>query len=286
MPKFARPSKQAAYPTAIYPSALLLVALLLVFSVPTAAESFTFVQLCDTQLGMGGYDHDQETFKLAVRHINRLKPDFVVVCGDLIDTTEDDKALDDFNSIKEGFTVPVYCAPGNHDVGNEPSLELLERFRKVIGPDYFVFEREGYAFIVVNTSLWKSPLAPETEKQNEWFEKVLSDASRKNQRAFVFGHYPPFTKNPKESESYFNLPMERRKEILSLLKKHKAIGFLAGHVHRNAVADYKGMFIVASASTSRNFDGSPMGFRLWTVHSPKDVTHEYIAVEGASPPED
>ena len=46
-------------------------------------ESFTFVQLCDPQLGMGGYEHDVETFTKVVERINELKPDFVAICGDL-----------------------------------------------------------------------------------------------------------------------------------------------------------------------------------------------------------
>jgi serine/threonine-protein phosphatase CPPED1 len=32
----------------------------------------TFVQMCDTQLGMGGYDHDMNTFEKAVTKINTL----------------------------------------------------------------------------------------------------------------------------------------------------------------------------------------------------------------------
>ncbi len=47
-------------------------------------ESFTFVQLCDPQLGFGGYEHDVNSFKVAVQKINELKPDFVVICGDMV----------------------------------------------------------------------------------------------------------------------------------------------------------------------------------------------------------
>ena len=47
-------------------------------------RSFTFAQICDTQLGMGGYEHDVKTFKTAVAQINALKPDFAVICGDLV----------------------------------------------------------------------------------------------------------------------------------------------------------------------------------------------------------
>ena len=42
--------------------------------VSSAGEKFSFVQMCDTQLGMGGYEHDVKTFTLAVDQINKMKP--------------------------------------------------------------------------------------------------------------------------------------------------------------------------------------------------------------------
>ena len=42
----------------------------------TQSRDFSFVQLCDTQLGMGGYEHDVEIFCQAVERINDLNPDF------------------------------------------------------------------------------------------------------------------------------------------------------------------------------------------------------------------
>ena len=91
-------------------------------------EPFTFVQLCDTQLGFGGYDHDVRSFRQAVKQCNALKPDFVVICGDLVDGPTK-KSITDFNNIKAGFTMPCYCAPGNHDLGS------VDEYRKNIGKD-------------------------------------------------------------------------------------------------------------------------------------------------------
>ena len=49
-----------------------------------AKQPFTFIQICDPQLGKGGYEHDLKTFEQAVVQSNALKPDFVVICGDLV----------------------------------------------------------------------------------------------------------------------------------------------------------------------------------------------------------
>jgi len=78
---------------------------------------FTFVQICDPQLGMGGYEHDINTFKQAVRQVNALKPDFVIICGDLV-ARPTEESVNDFNKIKAGLEVTCYCVPGNHDLFN------------------------------------------------------------------------------------------------------------------------------------------------------------------------
>ena len=98
---------------------------------------FTFVQLCDTQLGMGGYEHDMKTFEQATLQINELNPDFVVICGDLVNIAVD-SSFTDFKAIKSKIHTMVYCAPGNHDVGNEPDKASLEFYRQHIGQDYFL----------------------------------------------------------------------------------------------------------------------------------------------------
>ena len=57
-------------------------------------EPFFFVQLCDTQLGMGGYTHDIRSFEQAVFQINELNPDFAVICGDLVHNASDSSYTD------------------------------------------------------------------------------------------------------------------------------------------------------------------------------------------------
>ena len=117
---------------------LILIIILHISCTEREQKSFSFVQLCDTQLGMGGYDHDLETFKLAVSQINELKPDFVIICGDLVHKAND-SSYSDFKKIMEGFKMPCYLAPGNHDVGNIPNDTTLDYYRKTIGNDYYNF---------------------------------------------------------------------------------------------------------------------------------------------------
>ena len=242
-------------------------------------KTFTFVQLCDTQLGFGGYEHDVKSFQQAVRQINALKPDFVVICGDLVDTP-DEKSFADFNKIKAEFNVPCYCASGNHDVGNVPTRKSLQTYRKVIGEDYYSFEHKGLTFVIVNTQLWKAPVEDESKKHDSWLEATLETAAGKGSRIFVVGHYPLFLKRPDEDEEYFNLPVAKRKELLSLFEARGVVAVLGGHTHELIVNQHKGIQLVNGETTSKNLDKRPFGFRVWHVTNSRPPKHDFVPLEG------
>ena len=248
---------------------------------PAKLGEFRFAQMCDTQLGMGGYEHDVRTFELAVEQINKLAPDLVFICGDLV-SKADDKSFADFNRIRAGFKVPCYCAAGNHDVENEPTPESLRRYREKIGEDYFTVEHKGYIFVVANTQLWKAPVAGESEKHDAWFRAALVEAKSKGSPVVVVTHYPLFVGKPDEKESYFNIAPEKRRELLALFEANGVVAMLAGHTHKLVVNEYKGIQLVNGETTSKNFDKRPMGFRMWSAAGGK-LTHEFVKLEGEIP---
>jgi len=246
-------------------------------------EPFSFVQMCDTQLGMGGYEHDVATFKAAVKKINAMKPDFVVICGDLVHNSND-KSFADFNSIRAGFKLPCYCAAGNHDVTNNPTPESLRRYREKIGKDYYSVEHKGYTFVVANTQLWKAPLEGESDKHDTWFKETLASAKAKASPVVIVVHFPLFVKQPDEKDSYYNLPMAKRKEILTLCETNGVVAFLAGHTHKQITNEYKGIQLVNGETTSKNFDKRPMGFRFWNVSKDRKLVHRFVELEGFEEP--
>ena len=230
-------------------------------------KSFKFIQMCDTQLGMGGYEHDVNAFKQAVRQINDIMPDMVFICGGLVDKANE-KSFKDFNDIKSGFKVACHCASGNHDVGNSPTIKSLKFYREHIGKDYYTVKHKGYTFIITNTQLWKSPLKGESEKHDKWVKQQLTVAKEKSSPIFIVAHYPLFLKSPDEKEQYFNLPKEKRHELLKLYKESGVVAVIAGHTHKTLINNYKGIQLVNGENTSKSFDKRPLGFRLWTVSSP------------------
>ncbi len=241
------------------------------------AKPFTFVQMCDTKLGMGGYEQDMKTFKQAVKQINILNPDFVIICGDLVDIPNA-SSFSDFIRIKDSFNMPCYCAVGNHDIGIIPNDTTLSYYRKTIRDDYYEFQHKGYSFIVTNSQLWKEDVKNESEKHDNWFKETLIAQGDKMNPVIVIGHYPLYIEYPTEEEEYFNLPPIKRAEILELFTQNNVLAYLSGHKHELVLNNYKNTILVSGETTSLNFDERPLGFRLWKVSS-DPVKHKFIPLE-------
>lgn len=245
----------------------------------SASAGFSFVQMCDTQLGWGGYRHDVKTFNLAVNQINRMKPDFVLICGDLVHKANE-KSWADFNRIKAGFKIPCHCAAGNHDVGNKPSAKSLQLYREKAGKDYYTVEHKGFTFVIANTQLWKAQLEGESEKHDTWFRETLAKAKERKRPVVLVVHYPLFVDDPEEKETYWNIPPAKRGEILELCEKNGVLAILSGHRHRLVINKYKGIQLVTGESTSKNYDRRPMGFRWWDVNAKGKMSHRFVELEG------
>jgi len=131
---------------------------------PAFAQAPLFwVHASDPQFGMytANKDFRQETanWEFVIANVNRLKPAFLVVTGDLTNQEGNADQIAEYKRIngKLDPSVHLYSVPGNHDVANDPTPESLARFRKAYGPDYYSF-REGSMYgIVLDSSLFKAP---------------------------------------------------------------------------------------------------------------------------------
>jgi len=240
-----------------------------------ATEPFVFALLGDPQLGFGGYEHDLAAFKRTVTIVNTLKPDFAVITGDMVNNFND-ASVRDFKEMAAGLTVPYYCIPGNHDLGNSPTVARLESYREAFGDDYFSFEHKGYTFVFVNTTLWKVYIPDESEAHDAWLTQTLRAARDSNSPIIVVQHYAFYKTDPAESEGYYTLPVTKRAEMLALYEDCGVIAVLNGHFHETIINEYHGIKLVCTETSSSHFDTRPLGLRLWHIDAPDSTWHEFF----------
>ena len=126
--------------------------------------SFNFVQMSDPQFGMyasvssysdeeieerrqrgilmrkaqepiSGFADETRLYTRAIEKANTLRPDFVVVCGDMIHNTGDNAEIAELFRITDMLDdgIPVHWVSGNHDVGEAPTSESLAFYRENLG---------------------------------------------------------------------------------------------------------------------------------------------------------
>ena len=245
-----------------------------------------FIQLADTQFGAftGDREFTQETlnYEFAAANINRLKPMFVVICGDLINKPGDPAQSAEYHRITAMIdkSIPVYAVSGNHDVGNEPTPELLAYYREHFGPDYYGFRHGDVYGIVLNSSMISAPakVQAEADKQEAWLKSELQKAKASGARHIVvFQHHSWFLENPDEPAQYFNIPIEQRKRYLAMLKSAGVRYVFAGHYHRNAYGKDGDLEVITNGPVGVPLGNDPSGIRIVTI-GPDALDHRYFTL--------
>lgn len=222
-------------------------------------EPFFFMQLADTQLGfektwddtdnpsIDGWTNEVDLMRRAVGEINRLRPAFAIICGDLVDalpgSAQRGGQISSFKTValEVDPSIPLVCVCGNHDVGNRPNAASIEAYSRDFGDDYFSFWVSGVKCIVVNSQLWKDASDAEeaSAEQDQWLARELAD-SEDAKHVLVFSHIPPFLFEQDEPTGYFNIGTELRTELLEQFAHHGVRAVFCGHYHRNAGGRYTG----------------------------------------------
>lgn len=248
-----------------------------------AAEPFFFIQLTDPQLGMfsnnADFVQDADNFEFAVANVNRLRPAFVVITGDLVHQGGDPAQIAAYRRIAARIdpSIPVYHLAGNHDVGNVPTPQTLAAYTSIFGPDRYVFRHGGLVGIVLNSSVIHSPQdSPQSlAEQDRWLRAELAKAQAEGARHIVvFQHHPWFLKTAAEPDQYFNIPLARRTAYLALFREFGVRYLFCGHYHRNAEARDGDLQAITTGAVGKPLGGSRSGFRVAIVRDDR-IDHRF-----------
>lgn len=234
-------------------------------STPT---EFSFIHASDTHISEKSVDR---TVKLRTL-TEQLKPDFVLVCGDLVRDAlrvPEEEAKGYYQLYVDNiskFTVPVWSVPGNHEIfGIERHLSLVSpknpmygknMFAHYIGPNYYSFNYGGIHFIGLDDvdfeDMWY--YGHVDSLQMSWLKQDLAVVPAKTP-VVTFKHIPDFSGGLSMTtfeETGPGRSLEREKgvlqfrhvvsnahELTTLLQTHPYPLSLSGHYHARQVFRYE-----------------------------------------------
>eukprot|EP00092_Neocalanus_flemingeri_P034027 GFUD01037003.1.p1 GENE.GFUD01037003.1~~GFUD01037003.1.p1 ORF type:complete len:302 (+),score=62.53 GFUD01037003.1:108-1013(+) len=266
-------------------------------------RDFFFIQAADTQLGLmynfgsdgsdgtpypdSKWETEIELCKASVEILNGMnpKPEFFIVCGDLVDAFGDkfpeirqrqEKDLKEIYS-KLSPEIPMICVCGNHDIGNSPTHETINTYKASFGDDYFSFYKNGCCFIVLNSQFYEDASnVPDLYKQHEtWLESELKTATERGvEHIVVFQHIPWFVEKSDEEKIYFNVEKELRMKKLEQFHKAGVRKIFCGHYHRNAGGFYKDLEVVVTSAIGCQIGPDQHGMRVVKVRK-SGLEHDY-----------
>ena len=276
--------------------------------------SFLFIQMADPQFGMyehfskltnkeieyirnvkgmnildthdlSGLNFEIENFNKAIDIANFIKPKFVIICGDMINSTEQDNQYQNFIKICDRLSkdIKIYFAPGNHDIDNqEITKDSLENYRKSLGNDQYYFDYNNYRFIVINSNVTFNPykLPDEWEKQLNFLKTTLKESNSIKNKV-VFLHHPLFINSPYEENNFISIHKPHRNILLSLFDLYGVNFVFAGHWHRNSYTKYKNIEIITSGPVGYPLGKDPSGIRILKASDSK-LIHKYYALDSTT----
>lgn len=225
-----------------------------------------------------------ENLAKVVAHINGLKPDLVVVTGDITHNARVAEARRAAGILAK-LEAPFYLTPGNHD-----DRTVL---REVFGKGAMPASETRHLSYVVNTPSYKIIALDSTDPDADngricdaraaWLKAALGHDPRPT---LIFMHHPPVKCAVEETDNPPLIGVDRFAEIVA---RHPEIErIMCGHIHIMAQAMLKGVPISTAPSigmrlawtparlTASRFFVSPPAY-LWHMHNEDGalITHEF-----------
>ncbi|MDA0839132.1 MAG: metallophosphoesterase [Planctomycetota bacterium] len=260
-----------------------------------ADAPYFYIVAADPQLLFN--QKDDRNWRTTVDHINRLRPDFVIVCGDLIQAPNDaaqwenPKNLEAYDKLAAMYNagakqidpkIKLYNVAGNHDVSLAPTPKTLAWYESRFGvKPWYRFEHNNALFVVLESNLIRNPSgAPdEATAQKRFIDESVSLAkSQRYAHRTAYMHHPLCLQAVDEADGYFNIPRAQRLDLIAQFKDAGFEAVFCGHYHRNAYVKTDNIELITTSSCGAPLGKDPLGFRIVKVYSDR-LEHEYIPFE-------
>lgn len=224
----------------------------------------------------------------------KVRPDFVMVLGDVIEDENPPADLDNFTKaadILSGLDMPVRYVYGNHDLMHLSHDQLL----RVSGETALnsSFDVDGWHLVRLHSTASFTPgggsgtgyrLRGEISPEHlEWLDQDLTAANRPS---LVFTHFAPADLNLAGQFWFGHAPdmamLANRAEVRDILESHDVAMAMNGHIHWNDHTVHNGISYITIQSLVEDTagDGEPAG--AWALVE-AGATHLEVTVNGRDP---
>ena len=229
-----------------------------------------------------GLGKETSLFTEAIETANKIKPDFVVICGDMVHNSNSDEQFQELIRISRLLNedIKLYWVAGNHDVGDKPTRAGLAQYKEQFGEYNYSFQEENCYFIVLNSSICYDPgsVPDEWDILISFLEKELQiAASAQQSHKIIFMHHPLFLNDPNEGDNYFVIPSVRRTKIIDLITEYDVSAVFTGHLHRNNYQKIANTELVSTGPVGFPLGEDPSGIRHVQLDD-NSLTHEYLGL--------
>ena len=229
-----------------------------------------------------GLAKETSLFTEAIETANKINPDFVVICGDMVHNSDSDEQFQELIRISRLLNedIKLYWVAGNHDVGDKPTRAGLAQYKEQFGEYNYSFQEENCYFIVLNSSICYDPgsVPDEWNILISFLEKELQIAASVQQRhKIIFMHHPLYLNDPNEGDNYFVIPSARRAKIIDLITEYDVSAVFTGHLHRNNYKKIGNTELVSTGPVGFPIGEDPSGIRHVQVDD-NSLTHEYLGL--------
>ena len=222
-------------------------------------------------------NHQPGVFGQVVAEVQRMRPDFVLTVGDMVegytaDTVKIKQEWEEYLKLIEPLTSPIFHTAGNHDFLDTTALSF---YRRYIGKPYYSFTRSGLHFIILDNGRYNT-VADFPTGQIDWLIDDLEmhkDASR----TFVFFHIPYWIET---------IAQDKPDTLHSIFVKYGVDAVFTGHYHVYFSGSFDGIVYTGVGSSGGGCSPGPTGLQyhfMWVTVDEKGVSIAPIKMDAVLP---
>lgn len=161
---------------------------------------------------------NDSALRLAIKEINNIKPDAVIVGGDISNEGSDEQIINVSNILKS-LQAPLYIIPGNHE--NNWSQSATKTFNDVFGSDRFVFRIDSLIVVGINCGPYMKMGDGHVKQEDlHWLRSTLNKIVKPGDKVLSINHYPI-----REND------LDNYMDYAAVLADFPVIGHINGHYH-------------------------------------------------------